>query len=218
MHWLWRSCTSSDDFLQNKGVSKQTFQSLLEASSEEVFVYLHMHSDCINQLKWRKFLQLPWGIYQWCVVHGFLLRICWGKPLPVLIDKVRPTGTVGDVPFWTVLNWCPVLLSLSLWTMWFMCSGEAKKFDLWGQSLKDEGLKAAGRKRKEKEKTDYISSQRSFHGRLGNGKGGPNDFLFCVYVQLFQLTDFFKRWQWLWRRICFASTIVFCFSFSILGR
>lgn len=62
----------------------------------------------------------PWGTYQWCVVHNFLLSNCLGKPLPVLIDKVRPTGTVGGVPFWTVLNWCPVLLFSSLWTMWFM--------------------------------------------------------------------------------------------------
>lgn len=58
----------------------------------------------------------PWGNYQWCVVHNFLLSNCLGKPLPVLIDKVRPTGTVGGVPFWTVLNWCPVLLFSSLWT------------------------------------------------------------------------------------------------------
>lgn len=43
----WRSGTSSDASLQNKSISKQTFQSLLETSSEKLFVYLHMLSGTI---------------------------------------------------------------------------------------------------------------------------------------------------------------------------
>lgn len=75
----------------------------------------------------------PWGSNQWCVVHNFLLCICWGKPLPVLIDKVRPSGTVGGVSFLDcakLMPCAPVLISLDKVIYDATCSGEAEKFDL----------------------------------------------------------------------------------------
>lgn len=52
----------------------------------------------------------PRGSCQWCVAHNFLWSICWGKPLAMLIDKLRPAGAVGGIFLWTVLNWYLVFL------------------------------------------------------------------------------------------------------------
>lgn len=73
VHWLWRSCILWDAFLQNKNISKQIFQSFLEAGNEaychpsyEVFGYLHMHSDFITWLQWSYAESWYSFIVVWC--------------------------------------------------------------------------------------------------------------------------------------------------------
>lgn len=100
-----------------------------------MFVYLHMHSDCIAQLKWlyaescykflvqpgeSNFLEFPsltvtssvlcrehsYALGELSVVCSsqFSIKYLLGKASAVLIGKVRPSGAVGGVAFWTVLN------------------------------------------------------------------------------------------------------------------
>lgn len=109
----------------------------------------------------------------------FSIKYLLGKASAVLIGKVRPSGAVGGVAFWTVLNWCSVLLFSSLWTMWFMMQLAQERLrnltseaNHWGMPWLEGCWKEKERERK-RNGTDYISSKRSFHGRLGNRRVVP---------------------------------------------